>query len=251
MEHPDLKGKTAIITGASKGIGRHLAQQFAKAGTRVVVNYNHNRDTAEDLVDEINRTGGEAITVGADVSDKGAVQQMLGDTLEAFGTVDILVNNAGMNIDKPFLELDEQEWTRVLDVNLKGPFLCSQACGRVMSAAGSGKILNISAVTGIQARANAANYCSSKAGLNMLTKCTALELAPAVQVNAIAVGFFESDLVREVFSQTQLDAVCEGTPLGRMGTFDELAQLALFLTSTGSSFMTGQTIVLDGGRVMC
>ena len=140
--------------------------------------------------------------------------------------MDILVNNAGINIDKPFLELSEADWTRVMDVNLKGAFLCSQIFGRVMVSQGSGKILNISAVTGIQGRLNAANYCVSKAGLNMLTKCTALELAPPCRSMGSHSAFFDSELVREMWTQAQLDAVAQATAVRRLGQLEDVARAA-------------------------
>lgn len=250
MHDTDVAGKTVVITGASRGVGEHLAGRFAAAGARVVLNYHRHAKPARDAAAEICRRGGAAIALGADVSENKAVKTMLDDTLEAYGTVDILVNNAGINIDKPFLELAEADWARVMDVNLKGAFLCTQTFGRVMVTQGSGKIINISAVTGVQGRPNAANYCVSKAGLNMLTKCAALELAPAVQVNGIALGFFDSELVREMWTQAQLDAVAQSTAVRRLGKLEDVARAALFLSGSGSDFMSGQTIVLDGGKLM-
>jgi NAD(P)-dependent dehydrogenase (short-subunit alcohol dehydrogenase family) len=250
MSKPAMSDKTAVVTGASRGVGEHLARALARDGANVVVHYHTHRESADALVAEITSLGGRAVACGGDVSEPGDVKTLLSAALDTFGGVDILINNAGINIDGPLLEMREQDWSRVLDVNLKGPFLCTQAFGRIMVDAGAGKILNISAVTSVQARPGAANYCSSKAGLNMLTKCSALELAPAVQVNGMALGYFQSRLVQENFTESQLQAVCEQTPLGRMGHMNELEQLALFLVSGGSNFVTGQTIVIDGGRVM-
>lgn len=250
MKEADHTGKTVVITGASRGVGEHLAGAFAKAGARVVLNYHRHAEPAQKLAAQIGGDGGTAMAVGADVSDSKDLQRMADETLDTYGTVDILVNNAGINIDKPFLELSEADWTRVMDVNLTGAFLCSQIFGRVMVSQGSGKIVNISAITGIQGRLNAANYCVSKAGLNMLTKCTALELAPAVQVNGLALGFFESELVRELWTQEQLDAVSQATAARRLGRFEDIAKAALFLSGSGSDFISGQTIVLDGGKLM-
>lgn len=245
-----FEGKSVIVTGAGRGIGRQLALDFAARGARVAVNYGASADGAAATVEEIGKAGGEAIAVRADVTDRTAVAAMVTTVLEAFGGVDILVNNAGINIDKPFLELDEDDWDQVLDVNLKGPFLCSQAAGRAMLAAGGGSIVNISAVTAVEARKSAANYCSSKAGLNMLTKCMALELAPHVNVNALALGYVESPIVRELYTDAQLAAIVGVTPLARMSNFAEVSEFVIFMASREAAFMTGQTIVFDGGRVM-
>ncbi len=245
-----FEGKSVIVTGAGRGIGRQLALDFAKRGARVAVNYSASADGAAAVVDEIAAAGGEAMAVCADVTDRAAVEAMVAAVLQAFGGVDILVNNAGINIDKPFLELNEDDWDRVVGVNLKGPFLCSQAAGRAMVSAGAGSIVNISAVTAVDARRNAANYCSSKAGLNMLTKCMALELAPHVNVNALALGYVESPIVRELYTDAQLAEVVAVTPLARMSNFAEVSEFVIFMASAEAAFMTGQTIVFDGGRVM-
>jgi NAD(P)-dependent dehydrogenase (short-subunit alcohol dehydrogenase family) len=245
-----FEGKSVIVTGAGRGIGRQLALDFSGRGARVAVNYSASADGAAAVVDEIAAAGGEAIPVRADVTDRAAVEAMVAAVLDAFGGVDILVNNAGINIDKPFLELAEADWDRVMDVNLKGPFLCSQAAGRAMVAAGRGCIVNISAVTAVDARRNAANYCSAKAGLNMLTKCTALELAPHVNVNALALGYVESPIVRALYTDEQLEAIVGVTPLARMSNFEEVSEFVIFMASREAAFMTGQTIVFDGGRVM-
>jgi 3-oxoacyl-[acyl-carrier protein] reductase len=246
----EFDGKTVLITGGGRGIGQTLARDFAARGASIIVNYAASADGAEKTVHEIEAAGGQAIAVRADIADAVAVNAMFEVARDAFGHVDILVNNAGVNIDKPFLELSETDWDRVIDVNLKGPFLCSQAAGRDMVKNGFGRIVNISAVTAIDARLNAANYCSSKAGLNMLTKCMALELAPHVAVNAIALGFIDSPIVRELYTHEQLAAVVSETPLGAMGTHNEVSELVRYLASSGADFMTGQTIILDGGRIM-
>ena len=245
-----FEGKSVIVTGAGRGIGRQLALDFAARGARVVVNYSASKDDAAEVLDKIVAAGGKAIALCADVADKAAVEAMVARSLEVFGGVDILINNAGINIDRPFLQLAEDDWDRVMAVNLKGPFLCSQAAGRAMVAAGRGSIVNISAVTAVDARRNAANYCSSKAGLNMLTKCMALELAPHVNVNALALGYVESPIVRELYTAEQLRAIVGVTPLARMSSFAEVSEFVIFMASREAAFMTGQTIVFDGGRVM-
>lgn len=246
----ELNNKTVFITGGSRGIGKAIALSFAANGANVAINYQTNSDAAKAVVTEIKSMGCKAIALKGDIANKESVLQMRDQVLARFETVDILVNNAGINLDNTLLEMEEEQWDRVLDVNLKGPFLCSQVFAKLMVENRSGKIVNISAITGAKARLNAPNYCSSKAGLNMLTKCMALELAPNVQVNGIGVGFIESKLVREIYSQAQIDAANAVTPLNRMGTKDEIAQMALYLASSGSDFMTGQTIALDGGKII-
>ncbi len=246
----DLEGRVAVITGASRGVGRQLAIDLAAAGARVVVNYARSEAKAARVVEEIVAAGGQAFAYRADVSQAGDVEGMVAAALDAYGRIDLLVNNAAVNIDRPFLELSEADWDTVHGVNLKGAFLCSQAVGRAMWAAGSGRIVNIAAVTGINARLNAANFCPSKAGLIMLTKCVALELAPRVQVNCIAPGFFRSELVSELYSEAQIDAAVAATPLARMGELGELSEVVKFLASPAAAFITGQTLIVDGGRVM-
>ena len=215
-----------------------------------MVNYVASGEAAAAVADEIHAAGGDAIPYQADVSQFADVARMMAAALDAFGRIDILVNNAGINADGPLLELAEADWDAVVGVNLKGAFLCTQAAGRAMTAAGRGHIVNISAFTGIDARQGAANYCVSKAGLNMLTRCAALELAPAVRVNGLALGFIRSTLVEDVFSAKQIAAVVDQTPLARLGEFEEVTAAVKFLASDTSSFITGQTIVIDGGRIM-
>src|SRR5215475_3098999 len=238
----EFDGKTVLITGAGRGIGQTLARDFAARGASIVLNYAASADGAEKTVHEIGAAGGQAIAVRADIADAAAVNAMFDVARDAFGHIDILINNAGINIDRPFLELSDTDWDRVVDVNLKGPFLCSQVAGRDTVKNGSGRIVNISAVTAIDARRNAANYCSSKAGLNMLTKCMALELAPHVAVNAIALGFIDSPIVRQLYSDEQLAAIVGETPLGTMGTHKHVSELVRYLASGGATFLTGKTI---------
>jgi NAD(P)-dependent dehydrogenase (short-subunit alcohol dehydrogenase family) len=175
---------------------------------------------------------------------------MVEQVVRTYGGVDILINNAGLSMDAPFLELSEDAWDAVMAVNLKGPFLLSQAVGRHMVAAGYGRIVNISATSAVQARIGNANYAASKAGLNMLTQSMALELGPHVTVNTVALGFVDSPLVRELFTQEQIEQAQNGVPLKRMTTYEETSAFVLMLASDTASFMTGQTIPFDGGRVM-
>ena len=247
---PEFTGKTVLITGAGRGIGRHTALSFGAAGANVCVNYAHSVAEAENVVYEIKTSGGKAIACKADISDSEQVKVMVDATMDAYGSIDILVNNAGLSVDGPFLEMKEADWDRVYEVNLKGPFLVSQAVARKMIAGDGGVIVNISATTTIYGRPNAANYCSTKAGLNMLTKCMALELGPSIRVNGLGLGFVESPLVHEVFSKEQLAQTIESTPLKRMTTIEETSAFVKLLASESTSFLTGQTIMFDGGRIM-
>jgi len=243
-------GKSVLITGASGGLGHQLAVDFAEQGANVTVNYSSSQAAAEKVVDQIRWAGGHAFACRADISCAQDVNNMVAQTVENYGGVDILVNNAGISIDAPFLELAEDDWDKVMAVNLKGPFLLSQAVGRLMVAAGKGRIINISATTAVQARIGNANYTTSKAGLNMLTQSMALELGPQVSVNAVALGFVDSPLVRELFSPEQLKQAQDSVPLKRMTTYEETSAFVMMLASDTAAFVTGQTIPFDGGRVM-
>ena len=247
---PEFTGKTVLITGAGRGIGRHIALSFSASGANVCVNYAHSAAEAENVVYEIETSGGKAIACKADISDFEQVKVMVDATVDAYGSIDILINNEGLSIDGPFLEMKEADWDRVYEVNLKGPFLVSQAVARKMIAGDGGVIVNISATTTTYGRPNAANYCSTKAGLNMLTKCMALELGPSIRVNGLGLGFVESPLVHEVFSKEQLAQAIESTPLKRMTTIEETSAFIRLLASESTSFVTGQTIMFDGGRNM-
>lgn len=247
---PEFTGKTVLITGAGRGIGRETALGFAAVGANVCVNYAHSATEAKKTVSEIETSGGKAIACKADISDIEQVKSMVDTIIDAYGSIDILINNAGLSIDGPFLDMKEEDWDRVYEVNLKGPFLVSQAVARHMIAGDGGVIVNISATTTTYGRPNAANYCSTKAGLNMLTKCMALELGPSIRVNGLGLGFVDSPLVRELYSSDQITQVIEGTPLRRLTTMAETASFIRLLASVSTSFVTGQTIMFDGGRVM-
>lgn len=242
--------KSVLITGASGGLGGQLALDFAREGAKVTVNFSSSAAAADRIVAQIKEKGGHAIACQADISSAADVKIMVEKTVETFGGVDTLINNAGLNIDAPFLELSENDWDRVMDVNLKGPFLMSQAVGRHMAAAGKGRIINISATTAIQPRTGNANYTAAKAGLNMLTQTMALELGPDVTVNAVALGAVDCPLVHELLSKEELEQFNDTVPLKRMTTYKETSAFVMMLASDTAAFVTGQTIPFDGGRVM-
>lgn len=248
-----LDGKVALITGASRGIGRAVALRFAAEGARVAVNYHESEKEAHAVVQEIRARGGMGLAVKADVAQKADVASMIGRIETEWGGIDILMNNAGIALDAPAESLSEDEWDRVVDVNLKGTFLCTQAVIPSMRARGGGKVINVSAASALRGRKNGANYCASKAGVLSLTKCFARELAPLIQVNCLMPGFTETE---EVVSRFRLDdpavraKLLEEIPLGRLATVDEIADGALVLASKYSDFMTGQVLAINGGSFM-
>jgi len=246
----EFRGKTVLITGAGRGIGRQTARDFGAEGANVCVGYVNSVAEAIETVEAIEASGGSAFACKANISDSKQVVAMVKATIDTFGSIDIYVNTAGLSIDGPFLDMVEADWDRVYEVNLKGAFLVSQAVARHMVAGNGGVIVNISSGTSTIGRSNAANYCSSKAGLNMLTKCMALELGPKVRVNGIGLGFVESPLVHEVYSSDQLEEAIKCIPLGRMTTIEETSTFVRLLASESTSFVTGQTINFDGGAVM-
>jgi NAD(P)-dependent dehydrogenase (short-subunit alcohol dehydrogenase family) len=247
---PLFSDRTVLITGAGRGLGRQLALDFGLESANVVVNYSSSEEAAHEVVARITAAGGHAITCRADIANPEDVNAMVETAKATYGVIDILINNAGLSLDAPFLEISEEAWDRVMDVNLKGPFLLSQAVGRHMVGAGHGRIINISATSAIHARIGNANYAASKGGLHLLTQSMALELGPNVTVNTVALGFVDSPLVRELFTEEQLTHAADSVPLKRMTTYEETSQFVMMLASDAAGFMTGQTIPFDGGRVM-
>ena len=189
----EFNDKCVLVTGGSRGVGRQTAIAFGQAGANVVVNYLSNMSEAKKVESEIISSGGEAFSVQADISDSTQVNAMVDDTNDRFGEIDILINSAGLSRDGPFLEMSEQDWDQVHAVNLKGAFLVCQSVARQMAKSNGGVIVNVSATSAARGRANGANYCCSKAGLNMLTRCMALELGPSIRVNGVGLGFVEHD----------------------------------------------------------
>ena len=246
-----LAGKVAIVTGASRGIGRSVAEAFAANGARVVVNYNHGAELAATVVDGIRAGGGEAIAVGGDVSQAADVKRLVAETLAHFGRVDILVNNAGVMIAKDVLETTEDDWDLTIDVNLKGAYLCSKEVAPLMKAQGFGRIINMSSNSGLYhpSAMRFTEYVVSKAGMNGLTKAMALALGPQITVNAICPGWIRTDMVEEIEPAIQ-QRILDETALKRWGTPSDVAASAVFLASPDADFITGELLIVAGGRGM-
>jgi 3-oxoacyl-[acyl-carrier protein] reductase len=245
-----LEGRVAIVTGASRGIGRGIALALADEGANVAVNFAQSRPEAEQVVAEVSSKGVRALLVQADVSTSGEVNRMVDTVLGDLGRLDILVNNAGIALRSNLWQLTEEMWDRVLAVNLKGVFLCSKAAAGPMVRRGSGRIVNISSMRAVAGSPSSMHYAAAKAGVIALTKCLAQELAPTVRVNAIAPGFIETDLHAGMTEATRREIVA-GIPLKRFGLPEDVARTAVFLASDDSDFMTGHTLMVDGGQLTC
>jgi len=246
-----LKGKVAIVTGASRGIGGAIARRFAREGAKVVINYNRSRSQAAKLLKEIQADGGEAVIVKADVSVPADVKRLVKRAVEAYGRVDILVNNAGVHYERTFLDAADDTWDRTIDTNLKGAYLCSREVAPMMLAQKGGKIINISSNSGAYhpSAMRLVEYTASKAGMNGLTKALALKLGPYVTVNAILPGRIVTDMTSGA-SPEEVEAVIEETPLKRLGLPDEVANAAVYLASDEADFVTGELHMVSGGRGM-
>lgn len=245
-----LEGQVAIVTGGSRGIGRAIVLALAGEGCRVVINYHSNADAARQVVQEVEALGGQALAVQADVSKGPEAQALVEQALEAFGTVDILVNNAGITRDGLLMRMSEADWDAVLDTNLKGAYHCIKAVQRTLLRKRSGRIIQISSVSGLRGNAGQANYAAAKAGLVGLTKAVARELAPrGITVNAVAPGFIETDMTYalgdEMVAQVQTQI-----PLQRLGRPEDVAAAVLFLASPQAAYITGQVLCVDGGLAM-
>jgi 3-oxoacyl-[acyl-carrier protein] reductase len=251
MTAKHLEGKVAIVTGASRGIGRAIAERFSVEGARVVVNYVTGSPGAGTVVDAINARGGDAIAVRADVSRSDDVAQLVAATLDHFGRIDILVNNAGIMVTKSVLETSEDDWDRTIDINLKGAYLCSKAVAPIMIRQEGGSIINMSSNSGLYhpSAMRFTEYVVSKAGMNGLTKALALALGPHVRVNAICPGWIRTDMVETIDPDVQ-QRILDETALGRWGTPDDIASSAVFLASADAAFITGELLIVAGGRGM-
>lgn len=248
----DFEDQVVLVTGAGRGIGRAIALAFARAGARVAVN-DINPDTCEAVAQEIRSSGGQAAAFHADVANKLAVQSMLIDLEDRWGRVDILINNAGVEPHKPIVQLDEWDWNRTIDVNLKGAFLCSQSAGRMMIKQGGGVIVNIASIAGRAAGLrDRSAYVASKTGLIGFTKECAREFAAHhIRVNAVCPGVIVTEMTAHLRNNAaQLQKWLEDIPLGRLGEPDDVTGLVLFLCSDAARYITGQAINVDGGKIM-
>jgi 3-oxoacyl-[acyl-carrier protein] reductase len=246
--------KTVIITGASKGLGRAMAYKLASLSYNLVLCYLSDDETATETYARCREIHPQVLLVKADISKKHEVTTLMQESYQAFHSIDVLINNAGLNIDKPLHEITEDDWDRVVDTNLKGTFLCSQIASRYMlQQQQGGSIINIGASTAIRGRKNGANYCSSKAGVLVLTKCLALELAPKVRVNCLIPGFTRTEETEHRFRLDQpenLRSVAGSIPLQRIGEPEDVADVVSFLVSDQARYFTGQKLIVDGGEFM-
>ncbi len=248
-----LKGKVAIVTGSSRGIGRSTALELARAGADIVINHRKSEEDAEGVAKEVRAAGSKALVMKADVSSRREVEAMVSRTVQEFGTVHILVNNAGFASgsvwETPFEDITDDMWRGPLEVDLKGTFLCSQAVAAIMKRQKEGKIINIGSTPAIAGDPHGFVYAVAKAGVLGMTKALAWSLAPYVQVNAGALGSISTGWVKWV-SDEEIRLFVDETALKRFGKPEEVARVISFLASSGSNYMTGQTLIVDGGTVM-
>ncbi|MDC3412911.1 3-oxoacyl-[acyl-carrier-protein] reductase [Aquibacillus sp. 3ASR75-11] len=245
-----LKGKVALVTGGSRGIGKAIALELAKQGANVAVNYAGSEQKAQEVVDEIKQYASDAIKIQANVANEADVKAMIKTVVEQFGSLDILVNNAGITKDNLLMRMKEEEFDQVIQTNLKGVFLCTKGVSRQMMKQKSGKIINIASIVGVTGNPGQANYVAAKAGVIGLTKTTAKELATRnILVNAVAPGFIETDMT-DLLTEEQRNSMLQMIPLERLGKAEDVAKVVRFLASEDGNYVTGQTIHVDGGMVM-
>lgn len=245
-----LQGKNALVTGASRGIGKAIALELAKQGANVAVNYAGSETKAQAVVEEIQQLGVQAFKVQADVANEANVKSMVKEVISAFGSLDILVNNAGVTSDNLLMRMKEEEFDRVINTNLKGVFICTKAVTRQMMKQKAGRIINVASIVGVSGNAGQANYVAAKAGVIGLTKTTAKELASRnILVNAVAPGFISTDMTDELTAE-QRESMLNLIPLAKLGEAEDVAKVVRFLATEDANYITGQTIHIDGGMVM-
>ena len=243
-----LDGQIALVTGASRGIGRAVALALAEAGAEVVVNYSSSPDAADAVVSEISESGGQAYALQANVADEEAVNGLIKSVIERSGRIDVLVNNAGITRDGLLMRMKTEDWQAVINLNLSGVFLCTRAVTRPMLKQKSGRIINITSVVGLMGNAGQSNYAAAKAGVVGFTRSTAKEMASrGITVNAVAPGFIATDMTKNLDSEGILTAI----PLGQFGTPEQVAGAVRFLAADpAAAYITGQVLQVDGGMVM-
>ena len=245
-----LENKIALVTGASRGIGKAVAKELAAKGAFVIVNYNGSKEAAEQVVSEIKASGKDAVSYQCDVSQYADCERMVTELIKTYQKIDILVNNAGITRDNLLMKMSEEDFDAVIDTNLKGTFHTMRFVSRAMLKQRSGRIINLSSVVGVTGNAGQSNYAASKAGVIGMTKTVARELASrGVTVNAIAPGFIETDMTGKLSDRVKEQAMLQ-IPLGKMGKPEDVAKLAGFLASDDAGYITGQVIHVDGGMVM-
>ncbi|MBB5323709.1 3-oxoacyl-[acyl-carrier protein] reductase [Anoxybacillus tepidamans] len=245
-----LQGKVALVTGASRGIGRAIALELARQGAKVAVNYAGSELKAKEVVEEIQHMGGEAFAIQADVSNVEAVERMVKEVIDRFERIDILVNNAGITRDNLLMRMKEEEWDEVININLKGVFHCTKAVTRPMMKQRYGRIVNITSIVGVSGNPGQANYVAAKAGVIGFTKTAARELASRnITVNAIAPGFITTDMTDRLSEDIRTEMLKQ-IPLARFGEPEDIAKVVVFLVSDAANYITGQTIHVNGGMVM-
>ena len=250
MSNSDIEGKTALVTGASKGIGRAISLELAQMGVKIAVNYNSSNSDAEEVVEAINDIGGEAFKVHADVSDLDQVNAMVDKVNDAWGGVNILVNNAGIINDGLLMRMTDEAWHRVMGVNLNGTFYCTRATLRHMVRQRWGRIINIGSVVGIRGNVGQTNYSSSKAAIIGFTKSLAKEVATRnITVNAVTPGYISTETVAGL-TQRQKDTIMTWIPQGKFGNTEDIAHMVGYLASEKASYVTGQIISVDGGMAI-
>ena len=245
-----LDGKTALVTGASRGIGRAIALCLAAEGARVAINYAGNVKAAEEVKASVEAAGGTAILCQADIADSAAVEAMIADVVKEFGAIDILVNNAGITRDTLLMRMKNEDFAKVLDTNLKGVFYCTKAVSKLMMKKRAGRIINMASVVGLVGNAGQTNYAAAKAGVIGFSKSAAKELASrGITVNVVAPGFIGTDMTAGL-PESVKEKMLTDIPLGRMGEPEDVANAVLFLASDQASYITGQVVNVDGGMVM-